>query len=139
MPLPTTRQLVPLDVAMQVIANAQLPGELIELTNQTESFRVYARRAKLGLSVQNRAAEIRLRCERRIGEMLGERELLRGRPKNGFGLERLSDLGIDRKLSMRAQRLAAVPLSIFNSHIIDVIRRGDELITGSLLKSPPKA
>jgi N6-adenosine-specific RNA methylase IME4 len=127
------RQLVPLDVAMQVIAEAESPAELADLSISVDAFRQYARRAKLGLSVQNRAAEIRLRCERRIGEMLGERELLRGRPKNGSGGERLSDLGIDRKLSMRAQRLAQVPLAAFDAFISDTLAAGKELYTRNLL------
>jgi N6-adenosine-specific RNA methylase IME4 len=126
-------QLVPLDVAMQVIAEAESPAELADLSISVDAFRQYARRAKLGLSVQNRAAEIRLRCERRIGEMLRERQLLRGRPANGSSGERLSDLGIDRKMSMRSQQLATVPLSIFDKFIRDTLAQGKELYTRNLL------
>ncbi|HEV2174731.1 MAG TPA: hypothetical protein VGR71_14235, partial [Nitrospira sp.] len=83
--------LIPLDVAMQAVAAAQSPVELVELSGQAEAFRVYARRAGLGLAVQNRGAEIRLRCERRIGEMLRQMERLRGRPGKRAGQVRLSD------------------------------------------------
>jgi hypothetical protein len=70
---------------------------------------------------QNRCAEIRLRAERKLGELLATAPRLHGRPKTVPGentLPSLSDLGVaDRKLSHRAQRIAAVPTAEFESYL----------------------
>jgi N6-adenosine-specific RNA methylase IME4 len=67
---------------------------------------------------QNRCAEIRLRAERKLGELLTTTPRLHGRPKSvpdENTLPRLSDFGITRKLSHRVQRLAAIPEPDFDS------------------------
>jgi N6-adenosine-specific RNA methylase IME4 len=98
---------------------------------------VYARRAKLGMVAQNRCAEIRLRAERKLGELLTTTPRLHGRPKsvpdeNTF--PRLSDLGVpDRKISHRAQRIAAVPARDFEAYLRDAQHGGWEITTRQLL------
>jgi hypothetical protein len=78
------------------------------------------------------AAEIKVRAERRLGEMLCEQKAAggmnvgtagMGRPHIG-GSERelpnsptLAEVGIDKKLSMRAQQLAAMPEQHFETAI----------------------
>src|SRR5437868_1714660 len=116
-----------IEAAIRALADATTPDELVRISNGAEALRVYARRARLGLSAQNRAAELRLRAERRIGEYLsGTGRHLGGRPpkkpvphENGFSLPRLSALGIDRTLSFRAQRIAAIPASSFDAWLQD--------------------
>jgi hypothetical protein len=72
------------------------------------------------------AAEIRIRAERRLGEMLREQKETVGLNTGTAGLGRpslggtkkeppksiptLADIGINKKLSSRAQKLAAVPI-----------------------------
>src|SRR5205823_14797660 len=53
--------------------------------------------------------------------------------ENGFSPLRLGDLGIDRKLSFRAQRIAAIPASSFDAWLQDTQARGDEIVTRDLL------
>ena len=63
----------------------------------------------------NYATEFKLRCERRLGEMLvGMKkagEMSRGQPKKKCPtpMTLLKDLKIDRNLSSRAQRIASIP------------------------------
>jgi transcriptional regulator with GAF, ATPase, and Fis domain len=65
--------LITVDAALQALALASTPDELITLANQAAALQVYARRAKLGMVAQNRCAEIRLRAERKLGELLTTR------------------------------------------------------------------
>ena len=48
--------------------------------SQAEAARTYARAAKLGLDAQNHAAEVKIRAERKAGDLL--RQLDRGTGKN---------------------------------------------------------
>ena len=70
------------------------------------------------------AAEIKVRAERRLGEMLREQKnaglLEKGRPSEKCLEERhlsLSDVGISRDLSSRSQQLAAMPAEHFETAI----------------------
>ncbi len=78
----------------------------------------YARQTK-NRQLEIDAAEIRMRGERRLGEMLTEQKkdggLNKGRILRGTKEEprentpKLSDFGIDKNLSSRAQKLAQMP------------------------------
>jgi hypothetical protein len=105
------------------------------------------------------AADLRIRSERRLGEMLAQVGLHRGgRPsrKTNSNSETISnsepvpaptleELGIDPKLSMRAQKLASIPDSVFATRIAswrDKAERAGGRITAKLLRDdeekPPK-
>ena len=74
----------------------------------------------------NGATEFKLRCERRLGEMLvGMKEVGefgQGRRKVQ-GAMNFEDLDIDRNLSSRAQRIASVPEDKF-----EAVNRGQEVL-----------
>src|SRR6266481_4558676 len=132
--------LITIDAALQALASANTPDELITLANQAAALEVYARRAKLGMVAQNRCAEIRLRAERKLGELLTTTPRLHGRPKtvpeeNTF--PRLSDFGVpDRKISHRAQRIAAVPTRDFEAYLRDAQHAGWESRHGNCSGCP---
>jgi hypothetical protein len=129
--------LITIDAALQALASATTPDELINLANQAAALQVYARRAKLGMVAQNRCAEIRLRAERKLGELLTKTPRVHGRPKSVSEentLPRLSDLGVrDRKLSDRAQRLAAIPQRDFDTWLRQAHKQQLEITTRLLL------
>ena len=108
------------DAACRELEEAVAVDEVKGILDKTVAIEAYARQVKdHGLEIK--AAKIRVRAERRIGQLTAEmrREglLHRGRheekPKssNGELLERvmLRDLGIDKKLSLKARRLAELP------------------------------
>jgi len=67
----------------------------------------------------NHATEFKLRCERRLGEMLTG-EIQRGghnKKQSNTPMTLLADFGIDRNLSSRAQRIASVPEDKFEAVI----------------------
>ncbi len=61
-----------LELACRQLAEARSLDEVKVFVDLAEAARVYARQAQLGLDAQNNAAEVRLRAERRAGELLAE-------------------------------------------------------------------
>lgn len=119
-----TASLVVLEEATRMLAECRTVDEAKKIRNLAEAARVYARESKLGEEAQNYAAEIRLRAERRGGEILAE--MLRtgervtaanGRPEKASPAVRLSDLGIEPNESARWQKLAEVPQQDFEQYI----------------------
>src|ERR1700747_3444638 len=129
--------LITVDDALRALAEARSPEQLIGLANTAETLRRYAQRARLGMIAQNRCAEIRLRSERKLGEYLaGTPRNSGGRPKPvplGNGFPTLEDLGITRKLSYRAQRLAAIPAKDFDWYLRTAAAQEWEITTRLLL------
>jgi hypothetical protein len=129
-----------IDRALRALVLAETPAELAGIASVAEGLRIFARRAKLGLAAQNRAADIRVRCERRIGELLVQTQRhIGGRPRskpvpeeNGFSPMRLRELGIDRKLSAHAQRLADIPTRLFETFLAEAHRNEWEITTRAL-------
>lgn len=129
--------LIALERLAQAIDEAREPIELVEIADRAEAYRRFAQRARLGLQLQNKFAELRLRAERRLGTMLVTMERLHGRPGKSVAsarLPRLSELGVTRKLSSRSQKLAAVPTRLFETFIRDAVRTETEIFTRALLK-----
>lgn len=112
------------DEAQRALAAARAVDEVMSVHDKAEAMRLYARMAE-NVQLEIDAADIRIRAERRLGEMLAvERaagRLLAGRPKKnasnleGFSGATLGDLGIDHKLSSRAQKLADIPADAFEA------------------------
>lgn len=117
--------LIRYDAAIAALAEAKTVFETRVLRDKAEGLRAYARLANdRGLELD--ALEIRVRAERRIGEMLADmpgvgRGGWRGnqwvRQSSSEEPTTLKDLGIDKKLSMRAQAYAAVPEAEFERRV----------------------
>jgi N6-adenosine-specific RNA methylase IME4 len=132
-----TQDLLPIDAAMRALAEAHEPGELVHIANAAEAMRRYAQRSRLGMAAQNKCAELRIRAERKLGQYLGGTQRHQGgRPKPvplGNGFPTLDELGISRKLSHRAQRLAAIPAMNFETYLGTAIENEWEITTRLLL------
>lgn len=120
-PAPATQALLPYEQACRAVAAALSVDEAKQLHDKADAIRVYAKKAK-NRQLEIDAAEIRMRAERRLGQLIGDGKkagkISRGQPpkpkKKSAGTEeyfsrvQLRDLGIDHKLSARAQKMAAV-------------------------------
>lgn len=134
----SSTDLLTLSTARQAIEHASTVGEAKHIRDFAEAARVYAQKARLGLEAQNKAAEIKLRAERKCGEVLismaerGERAG-RGKPDIVSGLATLADLGIDEKQSTRWQKIAKIALAEFERYIANKWALSDEITTAGLL------
>lgn len=138
--------LVMLGEARRYLAEAHSVDDVKAMRDKAEAMRVYAQQAKLGLEAQNCAAEIKLRAERRAGELLREmpkNEGVRLSGRDAFGghvevppkeTPTLSDLGISKNQSSTWQQLAALPEAQFEAQIEAAKSAGDELTTSGMMR-----
>jgi N6-adenosine-specific RNA methylase IME4 len=117
--------------------------EVKDIRDKAEALRLYAKQAGEGLENQNMMAEIKLRAERRCGELLGDMEKRDGgdaqRARSQHVTESeipptLSDMGISRMQSSRWQAIAAVPEPIFEEHLATVRAEAAELTSAGVLR-----
>jgi N6-adenosine-specific RNA methylase IME4 len=116
-------QLVKYDAACKAISEAKSVDEIKHVHNISDAMRAYAKQAK-NKQLEIDAAEIRIRAERRLGEIIRDQKETVGLNKGGNPklltgarqepVATLADAGIDKKLSSRAQKIAAVPQKEFD-------------------------
>ena len=122
-----TTALIKYDAACHALAEAKTTDEVLHIRDKAEGMRAYAKMAK-NREMEMDAAEIRMRAERRLGEMIVAQKETEGLHQGGNPREAdaglllshadkvsvkskptLAEVGIDLKLSSKAQKLAAVP------------------------------
>jgi N6-adenosine-specific RNA methylase IME4 len=124
--------LVRYEAARLALAEAHAVDEVKEVRDVGLALQAYARQSK-DTELIDRATDIRLRAERRLGEMLREQKETIGLATGGEhgGRKRkdgsreepsnprptLAEAGIDKKLSSRAQKLAALPPDDFEARV----------------------
>lgn len=126
--------LIRYEAARSALAEARGVDEVKDIRDKSEAMRAYARMAK-DTQLEMDATELRLRAERRLGIML-DAEKQAGRL--GKGIRKcadeehltLDDVGIDRKLSARSQRVGGIGEQAFEAMIESVrdrIASGDRV------------
>jgi N6-adenosine-specific RNA methylase IME4 len=114
--------------------------EILDIRDRGELFRQYSRQQRYGIEIQNTGAEIKIRAERRMGELLREikedGELQHGgdrKSESRFHRATLNDIGISRTQSFRWQRAASLPNPIFEAYIRETKERQEEITTNAVL------
>ena len=143
--------LIRYDAARKAIASAYRVDEAKKIRDKAEAVRTYAKMAG-DLQLQNQACEIRLRAERRAGQLLIEMEKNpgtrgEGRPrKDGTKVftrskrttaypPKLEDIGITKDQSSKWQRLALlVDEATFEKALIQAREKNGELTNAALLR-----
>lgn len=125
-PLPSGTQLVLFDRARLAIEQARTVDEVKVVRDQAQAIRLYFKQARESLEMQNNVAEIKLRAERRIGEMLPT--------QIGSHDVTLSGMGISKMQSHRWQAEASVPEEEFERHVAEVKVSGKELTSAGLYR-----
>ena len=119
-------QLVRYDAMCHAIAEAHAVDEVKDIRDKARAIEMYARQAQ-NTEAERQACEIRLRAERRCGQMLaGDIDRARasdGRPAKASTDPRLSDYGISYDQSSQWQKLAAVPDDQFEADLSDPMWR----------------
>jgi len=139
---PTSGPLAKLSAANRALAQASTIIEVKQIMDVAEAARTYARAAKLGLEAANHAAEVKLRAERKAGELLAQLERSNGgRPaENSFQAgtsfseyrEVLTENDIAPTTAHRWQTVATVPDEVFEELIAETVNAGDKELTSAL-------
>lgn len=125
-------QLVRYEAACAALAACKSVDEVKTWADKAAAMQAYGRMAK-DKTLEVSAAEIRIRAERRLGEMLAATKASGGLNQaatlkrgpvvvtndHGKPAPKLADVGVSKDLSSRAQKLAAVPPAEFESEVSD--------------------
>lgn len=123
-----TASLVKYETARAALAEARSVDEVKDIRDKAEAIRAYARMAQ-DSQMEADAAELRLRAERRMGILIHQEKQakrLRSGPDADEGIGnkdapivriKLEDLGIDKRLSARAQKVAGIAERAFEAAV----------------------
>lgn len=139
-----------LSAATLALAEAKTLDEVKRIRDIAQAAQVYAQAAKLGLEAQNHAAEIKLRAERKAGELLAQLEkngVPQGLAGPGRGNKNLPDVGqvseyravldetgTTRQDANRWQKIAEIPEPVFEQEIEQAKTERQELTTSAMLR-----
>jgi len=136
-----------LSAATTALAEARTLDDVKRILDIAEAARTYARAAKMGLEAANYAAEIKLRAERKAGELLAQLERNHGgdRRSENFSMlqpetlkseyrEVLEENDINRVTAHRWQTVASIPEEVFEQHLEETKVAAKELSTAGMLQ-----
>jgi N6-adenosine-specific RNA methylase IME4 len=138
-----TTRLIRYDAARRALAEAHRVDEVKSIRDKAVAMEAYAKQAK-DTTLITQATEIRMRAERRAGELLIEMEDRGERRAQGQGdgkgrsvqpLPKLSDLGINKTQSSRWQYLAALDDSHFEHKVAAATKLAYDNMTRRIIKA----
>jgi hypothetical protein len=119
------------DAACVAVANARTIDEVQEIASNAEALRAYARQAR-NRQLELDAAEIRIRANRRVGELMSGQGRTVGKAKGAQGIgtsegyretrtpdcpPTLAEAGIDKNQAHSGRTLAAMPKEAFEERL----------------------
>ncbi len=135
--------LVQFDAARVALEKASTIDEVKDVHDQAEALRLYFKQTVEGLEMQNQCAAIKLRAERKGGELIAVMDKNQGGPvrlQPATALPpTLAEQGIEKTRSHRWQKVAAVPEDEFEDYIETTTNNQQELTTAGLLRRPDAA
>ena len=134
--------LVLYEAARNALAEAHRVDEVKDIRDKAEAMAAYARQAKDSELIQY-ATEIKVRAERRCGELLARTEKNKGAatPSNDTraSTPTLRDMGLTYDESSRYQQLAAMPAEHFETAVATAKATAGEVTTAFMLREASKA
>lgn len=122
--------------AKRALAKASTLDEVLEIRDKAEAIRAYVRAAAESLDAQNAAADIKLRAERKAGELLAEMEKQKNQYTAGNTmLPALNNLGITKMQSSRWQLAAQLPEEEYMRLVTSCNDAGKELTQVAVLRA----
>ena len=118
------------------MVSAKNLDDVLRIRDQAEALRTYIKAASDSLEAANSAAEIKLRAERRAGEMLAsmDKPANRHQISTSTTMVPLKDLGISNNQSSRWQKEAKVNEDVFEEYIRECNDEQREVTQAGLLK-----
>jgi len=131
--------LVKYNAARTALAEAHRVDEVKDIRDKAEAMAAYARQAKDTEMIQW-VTEIKVRAERRAGQMLSEMPKAKGELRNSsrshdVTATTLADLGISKNDSSRWQKLAAVSDEKFEHAVAAAKEVAGEVTTAAMLRA----
>lgn len=147
--------LVHYNAACVALAAAKSTDEVKDWRDKAEAMRAYAHQSK-NRQLEIDAAEIRIRAERRLGQLIAEQKetvglATGGKPYQSTGSDTapvetraptLAEIGVDKKLSSHSQKVAAIPEDDFENIVDewrDSLETANERVTTNILAAADKA
>ena len=124
--------LLKLDKIKAQLATTDSVDEAVDLRNKARAVETYAKSIDNCKEIERTAIIIRLRCERKLGELLAK-TVKAGNPQlspSGRIGKKLSELGISANQSSRYQTVAKLPEDEFESYL----ETSNDLSTNSIIK-----
>lgn len=139
------REILLVSASLRMLAEARTIDEVKDIRDKAEALRMYIKQQGESLEAQNAAAEIKIRAERRAGELLIGMKLrdggdaMRARSHDVTELPpSLEEIGIGKMQSSRWQQIAGIAEDVLSRHIEETNGHGKELTTASVLRLIPK-
>jgi hypothetical protein len=132
MPAAAAGVLTRFEAAKRALAEAKSVDEVKQVRDQAEALRLYVKQQGESLEMQNAVAEIKLRAERKAGDLLATMPKHNGDPRS-HDVTRLADLGIGKMKSSRWQMEATIPEQDFDQFVHQTKEKGEELTSRALL------
>jgi hypothetical protein len=123
-----TTQLVRYDAMCRAIAEAHAIDEVKDIRDKARALEMYARMA-MNKDAERQAIEIRLRAERRCGQLTGEMVTAQGQRSDltsyhdDTKLSALTNAGISKVQASQWERMAAIPAEQFEEDLADKMWR----------------
>lgn len=142
-------QLVKYEAARQALSEAVAFDEVMTIMSLAEQAELYARQANDNELIE-KATEIRVRAQRKAGEMLAQAAEQGMRDPGGRSREiesqratqsmpTLAEIGITKSQSSRYQQLAAMPAEHFETAVATAKATAGEVTTAFMLREASKA
>lgn len=132
--------LLTVEKAREFLAQSKNVDEVRDVADKAKAVALYLRSRNASIESQNDAAEIRLRAERRLGELTKELEKASppGRPGSKSAsrgkTQALKDLDITTQNASKWQKLAEIPERKFDKLIAETRAKGERITTSAPLK-----
>ena len=128
-----------IDRANAALAEATTVQEAKDIRDTAQAVQSYLKQQAATMETQNHAAELKLRAERKLGELIPQTVRRPGQRDETlqdamFAPPTLKELGVEPWESSRWQQEATVPDEEFESYVSATKERGDELTTVGLLR-----
>ncbi len=130
--------LINFDRADRALAAASTLRDILEIRDKADAVRHYVKAQKKSLRIQNRAAAIKLKAERKAGKLLAEMRLAGGARRSksrDVTLKKLEAMGISRMQSHRWQREAEMSDDDFEALVDRCDKNECELTQAAVLKA----
>jgi N6-adenosine-specific RNA methylase IME4 len=134
---PLTHPVLCLESACKALLEANRLDAVKLIRDQAQAVRHLLREQGYAREIQQQAGELKLRAERRLGELLAgmpKRHGARPADAGSHDVTPLTNLGIGKMDSHRWQRVAAVPEATFEEYLTQTRAAGVELTTAGVLR-----